>query len=103
MTVNDAVDYDAVVDATDGTVCNDMNHAVDDTVDDVVCLQEVEKKLEELKNMCTETRKEIGQRHMEAKNLKEDLEQKNRGISVESKQLEELVEQVESLKVGRPS
>ena len=53
--------------------------------------------------MCTEMRKEIGQRHMEAKNLKEDLEQKNRGINIESKQLEELVEQVESLKVGRPS
>ena len=50
--------------------------------------------------MCTEMRKEIGQRHMEAKNLKEDLEQKNRGINIESKQLEELVEQVESLKVG---
>ena len=65
--------------------------------------QEVEKKLEELKMMCTEMRKEIGQRHMEAKNLKEDLEQKNRGINIESKQLEELVEQVESLKVWRPS
>ena len=62
-------------------------------------LQEVEKKLEELKQMTVDMRKDIVQRHMEVKNLKEDLEQKNRGISTESKELEALVEQMESLKV----
>ena len=65
-------------------------------------LQEVEKKLEELKQMTVDIRKDIAQRHMEVKNLKEDLEQKNRCISTETKELEALVEQMESLKVHHP-
>ena len=60
----------------------------------------MEKKLEDLKAACTDMRKEIQSRQMEAKNLKEELDKKNRAIQKASKEYEAVAEDVEKLKVS---
>lgn len=59
---------------------------------------EVEKKIEELKQMCADLKKEIVQRQMEARNLKEDLDSKNRQVQLENKSLLEIKEEEAKLK-----
>ncbi len=66
----------------------------------VPCYQEVEKKIEDLKQVCAEVKKETGQRQLEAKTLKEDLDKKNRQIQVDSKTIEKLKEEIEKMKVS---
>ena len=67
-----------------------------------MCLQELEKKQEELKSSITDLRKEINQRLHEIKSLKEDLESIGRRNDNGTKELESYHEQVESLKVTLP-
>ena len=64
-----------------------------------LCLQELEKKQEELKSSITDLRKEINQRLHEIKSLKEDLESIGRRNDNGAKELESYHDQVESLKV----
>lgn len=59
---------------------------------------EVEKKIEELKQVCTEIRKEIANRQMESKNLKEEVEKKERHIKKEKAEYDTVAEEVEKLK-----
>ena len=66
-------------------------------------MQEVEKKIEELTLAGAEMKKEIGQRQMEAKHLKEDLDNKNRIVQKDHKQLEITLEDVEKFKVCHQS
>ena len=61
--------------------------------------QEMEKKIKELQQACEEMRKEIGQRQLEGKTLKEDLETSARQVAMDRKEHEKLVEKMESLKV----
>ena len=56
--------------------------------------------MEELKSTCQDMRKEIGQRVMEVKVLKEDMEEKNRQISKQKQEVYESNEEVERFKVG---
>lgn len=58
----------------------------------------MEKKLEELKTVCAEMKKEISQRKLEAKTLKEENEKKLRLITKESKEYEKTHEEQERLK-----
>ena len=59
----------------------------------------MKKKIEELKQVCADMRKEIGQRQMESKRLKEDLESTQRQVQTSEKTSEEMQERVDSLKV----
>ena len=59
----------------------------------------MEKKIKELQQACEEMRKEIGQRQLEGKTLKEDLETSARQVAMDRKEHEKLVEKMESLKV----
>ena len=59
----------------------------------------MEKKLEELKAVCADMRKEISQREQESKILKEDLENKQRQLSKDEKDLEAAKEDLEKFKV----
>jgi|SRR6218665_922023 len=61
--------------------------------------QEIEKKQEDLKQGNTELRKEINQRKLETKNLKEDLDNNNRQIQLREKEIEGIMEQLLRLKV----
>ena len=64
-----------------------------------LCPQEYEKKIEELKVTAVELRKEIGIRHLETKNLKEDLNTKNHNMQTAADELEEKVVELEHIKV----
>ena len=55
--------------------------------------------MEDLKQVCGDMKKEIGQRQMESKNLKEDLDNVNRQIQNEAKALEGTLETLEKYKV----
>ncbi|KAL4226619.1 hypothetical protein ACF0H5_014602 [Mactra antiquata] len=59
---------------------------------------EIEKKIKELQQACDDMRKEIVQRQLEVKTLKEDLETSNRQVSKDSKDYEKLTEKMENLK-----
>lgn len=61
--------------------------------------QEIEKKQEDLKQGNTDLRKEINQRKLETKNLKEDLDNNNRQIQLREKEIEGIMEQLLKLKV----
>lgn len=61
--------------------------------------QEIEKKQEGLKQGNTDLRKEINQRKLETKNLKEDLDNNNRQIQLREKEIEGIMEQLLRLKV----
>ena len=79
-----------------------QNRLVTLTFETESCLfssQEVEKKIEELKVVCADLRKEIGQRQMETKTLKEELDKRNRQIQKEKKEYDASNEEVEKLKV----
>ena len=62
-------------------------------------LQEIEKKIEDLKNFCTELRKEIQQRVQEKRILREDLEVLRRSVVKEDRELETLKTEMEQQKV----
>lgn len=62
-------------------------------------MQEVEKKIEELKAVCADLKKEIGQRQMESKTLKEEFDKRNRQIQKEKKEYDASNEEVEKFKV----
>ena len=55
--------------------------------------------MEEMTVASTEMRKEINQRKLEVKTLKEDLDNYNRQIQIRSKDIEETTEQMQKLKV----
>ncbi|ELU12496.1 hypothetical protein CAPTEDRAFT_228195 [Capitella teleta] len=59
---------------------------------------EIEKKIEELKQVCSEMKKEITQRQTEVKNLREDLEARNYQVALQTKEFEKEVERRERLK-----
>ena len=59
----------------------------------------MEKKIKELQQAGEEMRKEIGQRQLEGKTLKEDLETSARQVAMDRKEYEKLTEKMESLKV----
>ena len=61
--------------------------------------KEIEKRMEEMTVASTEMRKEINQRKLEVKTLKEDLDNYNRQIQIRSKDIEETTEQMQKLKV----
>ncbi|XP_060560310.1 coiled-coil domain-containing protein 146-like [Ruditapes philippinarum] len=59
---------------------------------------EIEKKIKELQQACDDMKKEIVQRQLEVKTLKEDLDTSNRQVSMDSKEYEKLTEKMENLK-----
>jgi len=59
---------------------------------------EIEKKIKELQQAGDDMKKEIVQRQLEVKTLKEDLETSNRNLTKENKEQEKLVEKMENLK-----
>lgn len=59
---------------------------------------ETEKKIKELQAACDEIKKEIMQRQMENKSLKEDLESNNRQNIQDKKEYEKLIDEMEKLK-----
>jgi len=83
---------------TTGRLPGDHGHV--DELDLFLRLQELEKKQDELKSSITDLRKEINQRLLEIKSLKEDLESNVRRNDHGAKELESLHEQVESFKVN---
>lgn len=64
-----------------------------------IWLQEIEKKIKELQAACEEMKKEINNRQLEAKTLKEDVEDTKRGNVLEAKELEKSQDEMEKLKV----
>ena len=64
------------------------------------CFQEVEKKIEDLKNFCTDLRKEVQQRVQEKRMLREDLEVFRRSIVKEERELETLTTEMDQQKVS---
>ena len=62
-------------------------------------IQEMEKKIKELQQACEDMKKEIGQRQLEGKTLKEDLESSARQVTMDKKEYDKLVEKMENLKV----
>ncbi|KAL3853073.1 hypothetical protein ACJMK2_016653 [Sinanodonta woodiana] len=59
---------------------------------------EIEKKIKELQAAADEMKKEISQRQLEAKTLREDLEHAQRQCSLDSKEYEKLQDKLENLK-----
>ncbi|XP_064633168.1 coiled-coil domain-containing protein 146-like [Lineus longissimus] len=59
---------------------------------------EVEKKIQELQVATNDLKKEIAQRQQEAKNLREDVEIRNRQVANDNKEYEKEVEEMEKLK-----
>ena len=66
-----------------------------------VCLilKEIEKKIKELQAGTEEMKKEIVQRQIEAKTLREDLEATQRQTTADKKDYEKLTDELEKLKV----
>lgn len=62
--------------------------------------QEMEKREKQLQSDIEELKKEIAQRHIESKTLREDLEATNRQIVLDNKEYEKLVDELENLKVS---
>ncbi|XP_006816366.1 coiled-coil domain-containing protein 146-like [Saccoglossus kowalevskii] len=60
--------------------------------------EEIDKQTKELEKNIKELKVEIAQRQLEAKNLREELENKNRVVDVEVKELEKEIEKQENLK-----
>ena len=63
-------------------------------------LKETEKKIKELQAACDEIKKEIMQRQMENKSLKEDLESNSRQNIQDKKEYEKLIDEMEKLKAS---
>ena len=59
----------------------------------------MEKKIKELQQACEDLKKEIGQRQLEGKTLKEDLESSARQVTIDKKEYDKLTEKMENLKV----
>ena len=59
----------------------------------------MEKKLKELQQACEDLKKEIGQRQLENKTLKEDLETSARQVTIDKKDYDKATEKMENLKV----
>ena len=66
----------------------------------LLLFQEIEKKIKELQQACDDMKKEIVQRQLEVKTLKEDLDTSSRQVSLDSKEYEKLTEKMENLKVS---
>ncbi len=62
--------------------------------------QEIERKIDELKTACSDLRKEISQRQLEVKTMKEENEKQTRQIQEDQKQRDTSRDTVISLKVG---
>ena len=60
--------------------------------------EEIEKQTKELNKQSEDLRIEIGQRKLEAKNLREELGTRDRQIELENKELETFIEEQEKLK-----
>lgn len=63
-------------------------------------LKEIEKKIKELQLATEDMKKEIVQRQIEAKTLREDLESTERLIKTEKKEHENKIDELEDLKVS---
>ena len=63
-------------------------------------LQETQKKIEDLKAVCADMRKEISQRIQEKKLLREDLEGNLRQLGKDQKELEAAKQELEQYKVS---
>lgn len=59
----------------------------------------MEKKVKELQAACDDMRKEIAQRLLEAKTLREDLDSTQRQYNIDNKEFEIITEEMEKLKV----
>ena len=60
----------------------------------------MEKKMKELQAACDDMKKEIVQRQLEVKTLREDLDNSTRQVKKDHQEFEKLQDKLENLKVG---